>query len=275
MSSSTNTTEIIEPFRLLHWVHKIGNYETSRAFYEQVLNMKEQRHEHFDAGCEAACNGRYQNRWTKTMIGYGSEDKHFVLELTANFGIKSYKLGNDFNQIVIHSDDKKETVTDPDGYKYQLVNRNEIDVKNEYEHDLVQYVSLFTSNVKRQTNFYTGVLGMKIFHESEGRVILGYANDQAKIEFLQLKPEEELVHGQAFGRLAVSSKIDIKTMHKRVLESKQDDEFATSQVSIVKEPVVLSTPGKADVEVVIISDCDGYEICFAEEVGFLALALGQ
>lgn len=30
------------------------------------------------------------------MIGFGPEDNHFVAELTYNYGIKSYKLGNDF-----------------------------------------------------------------------------------------------------------------------------------------------------------------------------------
>jgi len=30
------------------------------------------------------------------MVGYGEEDNHFVVELTYNYGIKSYKKGNDF-----------------------------------------------------------------------------------------------------------------------------------------------------------------------------------
>ncbi len=30
------------------------------------------------------------------MVGYGAEDNHFVMELTYNYGIKSYKKGNDF-----------------------------------------------------------------------------------------------------------------------------------------------------------------------------------
>ena len=30
------------------------------------------------------------------MVGYGPEDNHFVVELTYNYGIKEYKLGNDF-----------------------------------------------------------------------------------------------------------------------------------------------------------------------------------
>lgn len=38
----------------------------------------------------------YDGKWSKTMIGYGPEDDHFVVELTYNYGIKSYKLGNAF-----------------------------------------------------------------------------------------------------------------------------------------------------------------------------------
>ena len=30
------------------------------------------------------------------MVGYGPEDSHFVIELTYNYGLGSYKLGNDF-----------------------------------------------------------------------------------------------------------------------------------------------------------------------------------
>lgn len=30
------------------------------------------------------------------MVGYGSEDSHFVVELTYNYGIKQYEKGNDF-----------------------------------------------------------------------------------------------------------------------------------------------------------------------------------
>ena len=30
------------------------------------------------------------------MVGYGPEDSHFVVELTYNYNISSYKLGNDF-----------------------------------------------------------------------------------------------------------------------------------------------------------------------------------
>lgn len=45
----------------------------------------------------------YANRWSKTMIGYGPEDTHFVMELTYNYGVTHYERGNDFLGITIQS----------------------------------------------------------------------------------------------------------------------------------------------------------------------------
>lgn len=38
----------------------------------------------------------YDGKWSKSMVGYGKEDDHFVVELTYNYGVKSYVKGNDF-----------------------------------------------------------------------------------------------------------------------------------------------------------------------------------
>ena len=35
------------------------------------------------------------------MAGFGDEDSHFVVELTYNYGIKEYQLGNDFQVIQV------------------------------------------------------------------------------------------------------------------------------------------------------------------------------
>ena len=35
------------------------------------------------------------------MAGFGDEDNHFVVELTYNYGIKEYQLGNDFQVIQV------------------------------------------------------------------------------------------------------------------------------------------------------------------------------
>lgn len=36
------------------------------------------------------------------MVGYGPEDNHFVVELTYNYGLKSYKQGNDYQVHPVH-----------------------------------------------------------------------------------------------------------------------------------------------------------------------------
>lgn len=38
----------------------------------------------------------YDGKWSKTMVGFGPEDNHFVAELTYNYGLGEYRLGNDF-----------------------------------------------------------------------------------------------------------------------------------------------------------------------------------
>jgi catechol 2,3-dioxygenase-like lactoylglutathione lyase family enzyme len=43
--------------RSLHYVFKIGNREKTFQFYTDVLGMKILRHEEFDKGCTATCNG--------------------------------------------------------------------------------------------------------------------------------------------------------------------------------------------------------------------------
>ena len=35
------------------------------------------------------------------MVGYGPEDNHFVVELTYNYNISNYKLGNDFQVVFV------------------------------------------------------------------------------------------------------------------------------------------------------------------------------
>ena len=87
--------------RALHWVLKIGNLKHSMAFFENVLGMRVMRHEEFESGCEATCNGPYGGAWSKTMIGYGPEATNFALELTYNYGIDGYEFGNDLQYIAM------------------------------------------------------------------------------------------------------------------------------------------------------------------------------
>lgn len=68
------------------------------------------------------------------MVGYGPEDTHFVVELTYNYGIKSYEKGNDFIGITVRSKEALERAKSqnwpvlpgnvleaPGGYKFFLL----------------------------------------------------------------------------------------------------------------------------------------------------------
>ena len=42
------------------------------------------------------CSSPYDGKWSKSMVGYGAEDEHFVVELTYNYGLGAYVMGDDF-----------------------------------------------------------------------------------------------------------------------------------------------------------------------------------
>lgn len=112
--------------RSLHWVYKVGNLQNTVEFYTGVLGLYTLRHEEFSSGCEATCNGPYAGAWSKTMIGTGPETERFALELTYNYGVNSYRKGNDLRYILFQHSHVKDTskidqsdegsfLTDPNG----------------------------------------------------------------------------------------------------------------------------------------------------------------
>merc|ERR1711931_9361 len=125
--------------RALHFVFKVGDRTKTAEFYRDVLGMKFLRHEEFEEGCKATCNGPYDGKWSKTMIGYGPEDNHFVCELTYNYGISNYENGNDFLGMYIESaeaisrakaagwpvvqEGAQNVLESPDGYKFFVADK--------------------------------------------------------------------------------------------------------------------------------------------------------
>ena len=49
--------------RPLHFVFKIGNRLKTMDFYTNILGMKILRHEEFEEGCDAKCNGPYDGNY--------------------------------------------------------------------------------------------------------------------------------------------------------------------------------------------------------------------
>lgn len=123
--------------RILHTMLRVGNLERSIGFYTDVLGMHVLRK-----------TDRPEQKYTLAFVGYGDESEGAVLELTYNYGVDSYELGDAYGHVAIEVPDaaaacaavraKGGTVTreagpvkggttviafvqDPDGYKIELI----------------------------------------------------------------------------------------------------------------------------------------------------------
>uniref|UniRef100_A0A2M3Z5Z8 Putative glyoxalase n=1 Tax=Anopheles braziliensis TaxID=58242 RepID=A0A2M3Z5Z8_9DIPT len=261
--------------RALHYVLKIGNRQKNIHFFRDVLNMKVLRHEEFTEGCDAACNGPYDNRWSKTMIGYGPEDKHFVLELTYNYGVTDYALGNDLAAITVKSPEAAArarksnypfteqggqlALCSPDGYKF-IIRSDETPATD----GVIERVALHVSDLDRSLAFWVDKLEMKKLPGTEPGVSeLSYDQGKFVLELRQLK--EPLVRAKAYGRIAFAVPYNVQPQIDQLMSGVDG--------AILKPLITLDTPGKASVRVIILADPDGHEICFVDEEGFGALSV--
>jgi lactoylglutathione lyase len=116
---------------------RVGNLEESLKFYTEVLGMKLLRQKDYPDG-----------KFTLAFVGYGDESDHTVVELTYNWGVEQYDLGNAFGHLAIGVDDIYKTceeikaqggkvtrepgpmkhgstviafIEDPNGYKIELI----------------------------------------------------------------------------------------------------------------------------------------------------------
>jgi len=259
--------------RALHFVFKIGNRPASIDFYTNVLGMTVLRHEEFEGGCDAACNGPYDGAWSKTMIGYGPEDDHFVLELTYNYGISSYKKGNEFQGLTVKSSDimsrvrkagypftegeKYNTVVSPCGYTFNIEESKDTTIAQ-----ITEFI-LSSSNLKTSEKYWGELLSMKNYSTTkDARISYGYEDKQAKLVLRQIP--DAIDRGSAFGRVAFSCPSEqLKGIQEQMEKNKE---------TVLTPYISLDTPGKATVQVVILADPDGHEICFVGDEGFRELS---
>ncbi|XP_071522345.1 glyoxalase domain-containing protein 4-like isoform X2 [Panulirus ornatus] len=231
------------------------------------------RHEEFEEGCKATCNGPYDGKWSKTMIGYGPEDNHFVCELTYNYGVSHYEMGNDFLGMYIESSEaidrakanswpvKQEgehsVLEAPGGYKFFIANKPQ-----PQDRDPVQQVVLASSNLERSVNYWRDLAGLTMYKKTDKAATFGFGDTQAKLVLQDIG--EPVNHAKAFGRIAFAAPgADLPGIEKKMKEANQ---------TIITPYISLDTPGKATVQVVILADPDGHEICFVGEEGFHELS---
>src|SRR5689334_7998855 len=73
---------------------RVGNLDRSVTFYTEVLGMKLLR-----------TTDRPEQKYTLAFVGYDTEDRSAVLELTYNYGVDKYDLGAAYGHIAIEVPD--------------------------------------------------------------------------------------------------------------------------------------------------------------------------
>ena len=123
--------------RLLHTMLRVGDLQRSVKFYTEVLGMKLLR-----------TTERPEQKYSLAFVGYDTEDRTAVLELTYNYGVERYDLGGAFGHVAVGVPDVKKAcervrsaggkvtrepgpvkggtsmiafVEDPDGYKIEFI----------------------------------------------------------------------------------------------------------------------------------------------------------
>ena len=253
-----------------------------------ILGCRVLRHEEFEEGCEASCNGPYSGHWSKTMVGWANEDDSFVFELTFNYGIYRYARGNDLVALVLHKYDQdgvdmetkmlssfpaaKESYC-PTDKVYRLVNDDlllRFDDSRAMGAQLIKGVEINTTNLAQATAYWRKIgLVDTIDQEDKGGVTAdqerhtlccpGY-EDRFTLTLRKLSGDP-IERGEAFGRLAFAC-------------ADQDVEmvFRESGSKVLNAPITLKTEGKADVVVTILQSPDDQEICFVNDTGFRDLS---
>ncbi|WP_426107251.1 lactoylglutathione lyase [Massilia sp. TSP1-1-2] len=127
--------------RILHTMLRVGNLQRSIDFYTKVLGMTLLR-----------TSDNPEFKYTLAFVGYGGNPDHAELELTYNHGVETYEMGTAYGHLAISADDivaacasvktnggnvTREPgpvkggstviafVTDPDGYKIELIERKD------------------------------------------------------------------------------------------------------------------------------------------------------
>ncbi|EKO3654792.1 MULTISPECIES: lactoylglutathione lyase [Vibrio] len=80
--------------RILHTMLRVGDLDRSIEFYTQVMGMKLLRK-----------NENTEYKYTLAFLGYGDESEGAVIELTYNWGVADYEMGNAYGHIAIGVDD--------------------------------------------------------------------------------------------------------------------------------------------------------------------------
>ncbi|CAM9638948.1 unnamed protein product [Sphacelaria rigidula] len=184
------------------------------------------------------------DKYSNAFLGYGTESRgqHFSIELTYNYGVESYNIGDGFKGMGLRLPDLagvvekakaeggeikiilgpsiipdepvgKETVEnmavikDPNGYTFEVT-------EDANRRDPVSKVSLLVLDMEKTIDFYQDALGMTLLRRrsllprrTAQATWMGYAteDDSTVVELYYEYARENIAKGDGYGQIAIST----------------------------------------------------------------------
>jgi lactoylglutathione lyase len=276
--TATNEESILEfvkndTRRMLHVVYRVGDLDKTIKFYTECLGMKLLRKRDIP-----------EEKYTNAFLGYGPEDTNFVVELTYNYGVDKYDIGTGFGHFGLAVEDVQKVVDlvkakggkvtrepgpvkggksiiafveDPDGYKFELIQRPATP-------EPFCQVMLRVGDLDRAVQFYEKAFGMTEFRRRDNPdqkytlAMVGYGDDEMKTTVLELTYNygvTEYTKGNGYAQIAVGT----------------DDVYKTAEAvkafggKLTREPGPL--PG-INTKITACLDPDGWKSVFVDNIDF-------
>ncbi|KAM7459372.1 hypothetical protein LguiA_036366 [Lonicera macranthoides] len=259
--------------RMLHVVYRVGDLDKTIKFYTECLGMKLLRKRDIP-----------EESYSNAFLGYGPEESHFVVELTYNYGVDKYDIGDGFGHFGIAVEDVAKTVDlvkakggkvtqepgplkggstviafieDPDGYKFELLE------KGPTPEPLCQ-VMLRVGDLDRAINFYEKAYGMDLLRKRDNPeykytiAVMGYGPEDknAVMELTYSYGVTEYDKGNGYGQIAIGT----------------DDIYKTAEAVKLCGGKIILEPGPLpgiNTKITACLDPDGWKSVFVDNIDFL------
>lgn len=208
--------------RFLHVVYRVGDLDRTIKFYTECFGMKLLRQRDIP-----------DEKYSNAFLGFGPEETHFVVELTYNYGVSSYDVGDGFGHFAIATQDVYKLVEhirakggnitrepgpvqggttviafvkDPDGYTFTLVQRPVVN-------DPFCQIMLRVGDLDREIKFYEKALGLKVLRKVDNPefkytvALLGYGEEDEStvLELTYNYGVTEYSKGTAYAQIAIGT----------------------------------------------------------------------
>ncbi|KAI6682298.1 hypothetical protein NL676_036179 [Syzygium grande] len=262
--------------RMLHVVYRVGDLDKTIKFYTECGNETIEKTGH-TRGEIVAISMLFET-------GYGPEDSHFTVELTYNYGVDKYNVGNGLRHFGIKVDNVAKAVNlvkakggkvmkepvlfkgsikviayveDPDGYKFELS-------EEATAPEPLHHVMLCVGNLDRSINFYKKAFGMDLLSKQDNpeykcaEVTLGYGledmNPVLKLTYnYGVKVYDK---GDGYAQIAIGT----------------DDVYKTAEAIKLFDGMIAPEPGPLpgiNTKITACLDPDGWKSVFVDNVDVL------